>query len=184
MPQTSSTSWRQLPAGDHPSTPLLPAPPESVSAHNRVVKRLGEHWTVASRFDVSASNGVVVLDLPLPHLTSGDLEIRLDADHSTITLLMEDGAVIDDAELRCVGRCRIKDWSGLPALDGRRIRLVGRLRHSEIRVRRGGIAIAALVLYRMRRDVRRVHDQGRLGAPSSGTAEARVGKPDTNEKSQ
>jgi hypothetical protein len=136
--------------------------PVRVRAHNRSVKNLGA-WTTARRFDVRASRGGVVLDLLLPELEAGDIEIELDIDHATVKLLVPDGANIDDDDLRRVGRGRVKDWSGSAAPGGRRIKLVGEMRHGEVRVHRGGVAILSLLLSREhRREVRQAHREGRL----------------------
>ena len=132
-----------------------------IKAHNRVVKNLGD-WTTARHFDLRASRALVVLDLLLPEIDPGEIEIMLDADHTTLKLLVPDGAVIDDDELRRVGRGRIKDRTGTPAPDGRRIKLVGEIRDSEVRVHRGGIAILSLLATRRRGQVRRAQRQGRL----------------------
>ncbi len=78
-------------------------------------------------------------------------------------LLVPDGAQIDDSDLRRVGRGRIKDWTGVGSPDGRTIRLTGEMRHAEVRIHRGGIAILRLLLSRgSRNDVRRAHKQGRI----------------------
>jgi hypothetical protein len=132
-----------------------------IRAHDRVVKNLGD-WTTARRFDLRASRGLVVFDLLLPEIEPGEIEIMLDIDHTTLKLLVPDGAVIDDDELRRVGRGRIKDWTGTPAPDGRRIKLVGEIRNSEVRVHRGGVAILSLLATRQRGQVRRARRQGRL----------------------
>ena len=137
-----------------------------IRAHNRVVKHLGD-WTSARRFDVRASHGVVVLDLLLPELDPGEIEIALDIDHATVKLLVPDGAVIDDDDLRRVGRGRVKDWTGTAAPGGRRIKLVGEMRNAEVRVHRGGVAILSLLASReTRRQVRDAHRTGRLGPAS------------------
>ena len=135
-----------------------------IRAHRRVVKRLGA-WTTARRLDVRASHGVVVLDLLLPEIEPGEIEIVLDIDHATLKLLVPDGANIDDDDLRRVGRGgRIKDWTGTAAPGGRRIRLLGEMRDSEVRVHRGGVAILSLLASRQHRgEVRRAHRDGRLG---------------------
>lgn len=138
--------------------------PETVRirAHNRVVKKLGD-WTTARRFDVRASRGLVVLDLLLPEVEAGEIEIALDIDRSTVKLLVPDGAAIDDDDLRRVGRCRIKDWTGTAAPGGRRIRLTGELRKAEVRVHRGGVALLSLLAApETRRQVREAHRAGRL----------------------
>ena len=115
-----------------------------VRAHNRSVKRLGD-WTTARRFDVRASRGLVVLDLMLPKIAPGVIDIALDIDHATVKLLVPDGTIIDDGDLRRVGRGRVKDWTGASAPDGRRIRLGGEIRNAEVRVHRGGVAILSLL---------------------------------------
>ena len=112
----------------------------NVAAHDRSVKRLGE-WTTASRFDVRASRGIVVLDFLTSRIAPGDIDIHLDLDHAVVKLLIPEGARIDHDDLRRVGRCRIKDWTGEGAAGGRWINLRGEPRNAEIRVHRGGIAI-------------------------------------------
>jgi hypothetical protein len=82
--------------------------PVRIRAHGRSVKHLGP-WTTARRFDVRASRSSVVLDLLLPELEPGEIEIELDVDHTTVKLLVPDGAVIDHDDLRRVGRGRVKD---------------------------------------------------------------------------
>ena len=135
---------------------------EVIRANDRVVKRLGR-WTTARRFDVKASHARVVLDLLLPPIDPGDIEVELDLDRATVTLLVPDGANVVDDELRRVGRGRVKDRTGNPASGGRRIDLLGELRHSEVRVRRGGVAILYLLGSRTSRgDVRQAHREGRL----------------------
>jgi hypothetical protein len=59
---------------------------------------------------------------------------------------------LDHDDLRRVGRGRVKDWTGTPAPDGRRIKLVGELRNAEVRIHRGGVAILSLLLSRRHRD--------------------------------
>jgi len=131
-----------------------------IRAHNRVVKNLGD-WTTARRFDVRASRGLVVLDLLLAEIEPGEIEIALDIDHAAVKLLVPDGAAIDADTLRRVGRGRVKDWTGTPEPDGRRIKLVGEMRNSEVRVHRGGVAILSL-LPTQRDQINRAHRQGRL----------------------
>jgi hypothetical protein len=138
--------------------------PETVQirAHQRVVKNLG-HWTNARRFDVRASRGIVVLDLLLPELEPGEIEIAIDIDHATVKLFVPGGAAIDDDDLRRVGGGRIKDWTGTPAPGGRKIKLVGEMRNAEVRVHRGGVALLSLLASRKtRRQVREAHRAGRL----------------------
>src|SRR5258707_14816780 len=108
-------------------TPLEAEDTFPVRAHNRAIRQLG-HWTSARHFDVRASRSSVTLELRSPRIPDGDIEIRLDADHSMIKLLVPDGATIDHDDLRRVGRCGFVDWSGSPASDGRRIRITGETR--------------------------------------------------------
>jgi hypothetical protein len=131
------------------STTLPHAPAQQavrIRAHHGVVKKLG-HWTTARRLDVRAARNSVVLDLRSPRIEAGDIEITLDIDHATVKLLVPDGAVIDD-DARRVGRGRVKDWTGTGESGGRRIVLLGEMRHAEVRVHRGGIAILSAMCSR------------------------------------
>ena len=156
----------------HPQEPVgtkFPAAkadsPVRITAHNAVIKRLG-HWTTERRFDVRATRGLVVLDLLLPRLEPGIIEILLEVDHSTVKLLVPDGANIDGDDLRRVGRGRIKDWTGICSPQGQLIRLSGEMRSSEVRIHRGGVAILQLLVNpRSRRDARQAQREGRLGDP-------------------
>jgi hypothetical protein len=144
------------------SLDALAAETEGIRAHSHSVKKLGP-WTTARRFDVRASRSLVVLDLLLPTIEPGDIEIRLDIDHASVKLLVADGATILDDELRRVGRGRVKDRTGTNAPGGRRIHLLGEMRHAEIRVHRGRAAILGLLCSPRRiRDVRQAHLDGRL----------------------
>ncbi len=148
-----------------------PQPPAdeavAIRAHRRSLKRLG-YWTTARRFDVRASHGSVVLDLLLPRIEPGEVELWLDIDHATVKLLLPDGASIDDGELRRVGRGGVKQWGGTATAGGRRIVLSGEMRNAEVRVHRGGVAILPLLLSRAHRDeVREAHREGRLGYPGA-----------------
>jgi hypothetical protein len=136
--------------------------PVLIRAHNEVVKKLGD-WATARRFEVRASRGIVVLDLLLPQLEPGEIELTLDLDHSTMKLLVPAGATIDDDGLRRIGRGSVKDWTGTAATRGRRITLLGELRDAEVRVHRGGVALLSLLASRTtRRQVREAHRAGRL----------------------
>jgi hypothetical protein len=133
----------------------------TIRAHNRSVKHFGD-WTTARKFDVRASRSSVVLDLLLPELEPGEVEIDLDLDHSMLKLLVPDGTVIDDGDLRRVGRGRVKDWTGTPSAGGRVIKLTGEIRSGEVRVRRGGVAILSLLASRAHRQVREAQKAGRF----------------------
>jgi hypothetical protein len=141
---------------------------ENIRAHNASVRKTGE-WTTARSIDVRASRGSVVLDLLLPRIEPGDIEIRLDIDHSMVKLLVPDGANIDDGDLRRIGRGRVKDWTGTGRPGGRTIRLVGEIRSGEVRVHRGGVAIATMMLSgESRSQMREAHREGRLDGTPAG----------------
>jgi hypothetical protein len=106
---------------------------------------------------------MVVLDLVLPEIEPGEIEIALDLDHAVLKLLVPSGTAIDDDDLRRVGRGRIKDWTGTASPSGRRIKLVGEMRNGEVRVHRGGVALLSLLASReTRRQLREAHRAGRL----------------------
>ena len=134
---------------------------DTIRADNRSIKHVGD-WTTARKFDVRASRSSIVLDLLLPELEPGEIEINLDLDHSMLKLLVPDGTVIDDGELRRVGRGRVKDWTGTPSAGGRVIKLTGEIRSGEVRVHRGGVAILSLLASRAHRQVREAKKAGRL----------------------
>ena len=143
-------------------TALTAASRETIRAHHRSIRRLGA-WTSARRFGIHASRGSVVLDLLLPELEPGEITVELDIDHSTVILLVPDGTNVDDDELRRVGRGRVKDWTGTGSSEGRTLRLTGEMRHAEIRIHRGGIAILRLLLNSSsRNEVRNARRQGRI----------------------
>jgi hypothetical protein len=133
-----------------------------IRAHGRSVKHVGA-WTTARTFDVLASRSNVVLDLLLPEIEPGEIEIRLDVDHSTVKLLVPDGAVVDHDDLRRIGRGRVKDWTGTPSPGGRVVKLVGELRRGEVRIHRGGVAMLSLLGTRAhRRALRAARRAGHL----------------------
>jgi hypothetical protein len=120
---------------------------ERIRVDHSVVKKLG-HWTTSHTIDVRARFGAAVLDLRSAQIPEGDVEIHLLVDRGMVKLLVPDGTVIDTEDLEWTGRGRVKDWTGAPSPDGRRIRLSGFVRNSEIRVHRGGIAILSALFSR------------------------------------
>ena len=82
---------------------------DTIRAHNRSIKHVGD-WTTARKFDVRASRSSIVLDLLLPELEQGEIEINVDLDHSMLKLLVPDGTVIDEGELRMRGGPRRSSW--------------------------------------------------------------------------
>jgi hypothetical protein len=131
-----------------------------VRAHYATNRKLG-HWTTGRRFAVRAMRGQVVLDLRSPEIPPCDLELELTADHSMLELLVPDDAIVDHWDLELIGRGRVKDGPFEPSPTGRRIKITGRLRHGEIRIRRAGIAVLAAMFTReYAQDVLRAHREG------------------------
>jgi len=134
--------------------------PVRVAANYDVTKHLG-NWTTAREFPVRAPRGHAVVDLRSPHIEAGDITVEVELDHAMLKLLVPDGAVVDDWDLRRQGRGRVKDAEGRKAAGGRRIVLTGQLRHGEIRVHRGGIAqLSAMFSREYLADLRRAHAEG------------------------
>jgi hypothetical protein len=134
--------------------------PVRVPANYAVTKRLG-HWTTERHIEVHAHRGHAVLDLRSPQIPDGDIELDVDIDHGMVKLLVAEDAVIDDWDLRRSGRGKVKDAVGPNAAGGRRIVLTGSMRHGELRVHRGGIAmLSAMFSKEYLADLRRVHREG------------------------
>lgn len=142
------------------TTQATPAAPVRIAANHTVTKRLG-NWTTAREFQVRAHRGHAVLDLRSPHIAAGEITVDVDVDHAMLKLLVPDGAVVDDWDLRRIGRGRVKDGEGRKAAGGRRIVLRGQVRHGEIRVHRGGIAMLSAMFSReYLAGLRRAHAEG------------------------
>jgi hypothetical protein len=132
---------------------------EQVQAHYTTTKRLG-NWTESRSFEIRGRRGATVLDLRSPRIPEGDIEIRVDLDHAMVKLLVAEDAVIDHWDLDWQGRGKVKDSCGRGA-GGRRIRLVGDIRHGEIRVHRGGVATLSAMFSRAYvEDVKRANREG------------------------
>jgi hypothetical protein len=146
------------------TTQTVPAPaaPVRIPANHAVTKRLG-NWTTARRFQVRAHRGLAVLDLRSPRIPAGDIHVDVELDHAALKLLVADDAMVDDWDLRRIGRGRVKDHERPDGSGGRRILVTGKLRHGEIRVHRGGVAILSAMWSRAYlADVWRAHKQGGL----------------------
>ena len=136
--------------------------PVRVAANYTVTKRLG-NWTAADRFQVRSHRGHAVLDLRSPDIQADEISVNIDLDHAMLKLLVPDDAVIEDWDLQQAGRGRVKDAEGGRATGGRRVVLTGQMRHGEIRVHRGGIAMLSAMFSReYLADLRRAHREGGL----------------------
>ena len=144
------------------TTHVRPAAPVRIPANYTTLKRLG-NWTTERQFQVRAHRGSVVLDLRSPQIPDGDIEIDLDLDHAMVKLLVPDDAQVDDWNLRRTGRGRVKDGERPETPSGRRIVITGQMRHSEIRVNRGGIAVLSAMCSReFLADLRQAHREQRM----------------------
>ena len=119
---------------------------ERVHVDHAVAKRLGR-WTSASRFDLRVRYGVLVLDLRSPDVT-GDIDIHLDLQRSTLKLLLAEGDRVDHLDLGWTGRGQVKDDQHPAGPGGRVVRLAGHADASEVRVRRGGMAALSAMFSR------------------------------------
>jgi hypothetical protein len=140
---------------------LLTAEPVRIPANHTVTKHLG-HWTTQRRFEVRNHRGLAVLDLRSPRIAEGAIEIAVDIDHGVVKLLLPEDAVIDDWDLRRIGRGKVKDGAAPKSGGaGRRVVITGSVRDGEIRVHRGGVAmVSAMFSKAYLADLRRVHREG------------------------
>jgi len=159
---TTHTTQATAVVQDTPDTQVAPVEPVRIPANYTTTKRLG-NWTTERRFQVRAHRGSVVLDLRSPQIPDGDIEIDADLDHAMVKLLVPDDAQVDDWNLRRTGRGRIKDAESPDPAGGRRIMITGQMRHSEIRVHRGGIAVLSAMFSReFLADARQAHRENRM----------------------
>ena len=132
---------------------------ERVHVDHAVAKRLGR-WTSASRFDLRVRYGVLVLDLRSPDVT-GDVDIHLDLQRSTLKLLLAEGDQVDHRDLGWTGRGQVKDDQHPAGPGGRVVRLTGHADASEVRVRRGGMAaLSAMFSRAFVQDLRQARKNG------------------------
>jgi hypothetical protein len=124
-----------------------------IHADHTVLKHLG-HWTENHSFHVRSRKSTVVLDL---RATGCDeLELLLELDGSTLTLLVADDTAVEHWDLRFAGRGRVRDGRapGLPAT----VRLHGRAANSRVVVRRGAVAeLASLASLARLHEIHRIH---------------------------
>ncbi|MFI9840044.1 hypothetical protein ACIHFD_23615 [Nonomuraea sp. NPDC051941] len=132
---------------------------ERIHTDHAVTRRLG-NWTTAGRFEIRTRYGQTTVDLRSPGLPA-EIELRLDLDRGVVKLLVPEDATVEHQDLRWSGRGQVKDHQAPAEGSARRIRLVGRAAGSEIRVRRGGVAIiTAMLSPEYVRDVRQAHRNG------------------------
>ncbi|MEV4354138.1 hypothetical protein [Nonomuraea sp. NPDC049625] len=132
---------------------------ERIHTDHAVTRRLG-NWTTAGRFEIRTRYGQTTVDLRSPGLPA-EIELRLDLDRGVVKLLVPEDATVEHQDLRWSGRGQVKDHQAPAESSARRIRLVGRAAGSEIRVRRGGVAIiTAMLSPEYARDVRQAHRNG------------------------
>jgi len=124
-------------------------------------KKLG-HWTQARRIEVRARRSSLHLDLRSHRIPDGEITVRIQAERSTVKLLVPDGSVIDETELELPDNSKVKDAQRhAPGTGGRRIKLTGRLQHSEVRIARGGMAnLSAMFSREFVEETRRAHRDG------------------------
>lgn len=148
--------------------------PVRIDADRAAQKRLGA-WTTARSFRVRARRGSVVLDLRSPEIPDGDIEVRFDASHSTVTILVPAGSVIDQWDLACTGRGKVKQtFLGRGNGNGRVVRLTGAVDHGEVRVHGGGIAeLSAMRSREYLAGIRRAHEAELAAADREGGCDDR-----------
>nr|ADE22297.1 hypothetical protein [Streptomyces flavogriseus] len=133
-----------------------------IEAYYTNVKRLG-HWTDSRTAEVTARRSSVQMDLRSAQIPEGDLEVRITAERSILKILVPDGTVVDESELEYVGLSKVKDLQRHSAAGGRRLRLTGVLKRSEVRIVRGGVAtLTAMFSREFVDDCRTAHRDGTL----------------------
>lgn len=134
-----------------------------IHADHTVLKHLGD-WTEDRSFHVRSRKSTVVLDLRAAGCD--EIELLLELDCSTLTLLLADDAAVGHWDLHFAGRGRVKDdrAPGRPAT----VRLHGRAGNSRVVVRRGGMAelasLASLARLREAHHIPQFARRGRAGA--------------------
>jgi hypothetical protein len=130
-----------------------------IHADHTVLKHLGD-WTADRSFHVRSRKSTVVLDLRAAGRDEIDLLLELDG--STLTLLLADDAAIEHWDLRFAGRGRVKDDQAPepPAT----VRLRGRAAESRVVIRRGGMAeLASLASLSRLREAHHSHKLAERG---------------------
>ncbi|HEU5331544.1 MAG TPA: DUF1707 domain-containing protein [Actinocrinis sp.] len=125
---------------DLPDTRPAPLHPERESVRLAVrhghIERLGR-WQIPPLVDLDLAHAVAALDLRTSPLPPNGLRIHIEARHSQIQLLVNEGTMVETDEL---GRHhaaisdrrgrRVAEWSGPPVV------VFGALRHSTLKIKR------------------------------------------------
>jgi hypothetical protein len=139
-----------------------------IHADHTVLKHLGD-WTEDRSFHVRSRSATVVLDLRAAGRDEIDLLLELDG--STVTLLLADDAAVEHWDLRFTGRGRVKDDQApeRPAT----VRLHGQAAGSRVIVRRGGVAeLASLASVARLREAHQIHKLAGRGSADASCADA------------
>lgn len=138
-----------------------------IHADHTVLRHLG-HWTDDHSFHVRSRKSTVVLDLR--SAGPDELELLLELDGSTLTLLVADDAAVEHWNLRFDGRGRIKDDQ---APEGAAtVRLHGRAANSRVVIRRGGVAeLASLASLTRLREMHHSHQLAGRGDDGVGAGQ-------------
>ena len=130
-----------------------------IHADHTVLKHLGD-WTADRAFHVRSRKSTVVLDLR--SAGRDEIELLLELDGSTLTLLLADDAAVEHWDLHFAGRGRVKDDQA-PAGPAT-VRLHGRAAGSRVIIRRGGMAelhsLASLARLREAHDTHKLAGRG------------------------
>ena len=131
-----------------------------IHADHTVLKHLGD-WTADRSFQVRSRKSTVVLDLRAAG--RDEIELLLELDGSTLTLLVADDAPVEHWDLRFAGRGRVKDDQAPHGTAT--VRLSGQAAGSRVIVRRGGpaelVSLASLARLREAHRTHRTHQRAR-----------------------
>jgi hypothetical protein len=133
------------------SSALEPAPPMRQTARHSSVQRLGV-WRVPEQIELELRHSSCVLDLRSPTLPPNGVRIQVDARHSSVKLLVAEGAHVElDEVSRHHSATKDRGVRDASAWSGPPIVISGVLHHSAIRVLRPGENSFGRVLWWRRR---------------------------------
>ena len=109
---------------------------QTITVSHSTASKFGP-WLVPHQLVVNARHGSVVLDFTDAVFESGrEVEIELDARHSSIRLILPEGSVVDEDVLDRRHSAVSSRHFGPAGPESVRIRLTGAMHHSAVRVRR------------------------------------------------